>query len=318
MSDIAAAHLIPVTGKREDWLRTVRLASGLILMAFVTLHLINHSLALISIDAAETASYVLMAPWRNPVGGFVLFLAVLAHVGLALLALYRRRSLVMPVKEAAQLLLGLAIPVLIAEHVLGTKIYDSIAGADANYAFVANALWVQTPLTGVKQAVAVLVIWAHGCIGVYFWLRYRPWFTSAAPFLLVFAALLPALALLGFVNAGRAVEAAPSIAVQDVPQAVLDAVVAAKFRGMYTVYAVYGAALVLVLALRIVRAQRESRNLVEVRYPGRPVDPRAKRVQRAGSKPACRHSAPCRVRRARPLLDLSGAGAGGFFATAAA
>jgi len=267
MSDIAAAHLIPVTGKREDWLRTVRLASGLILMAFVTLHLANHALALISIQTAEAATGVLMAPWRNPVGGLVLLLSLSAHVWLALLALYRRRSLVMPVKEAAQLLLGLAIPVLIAEHIIGVKTYEMMTGANANYPFVANALWVQTPLTGVKQAVAVLVIWAHGCIGVYFWLRYRPWFASAAPFLLVFAALLPVLSLLGFVNAGRAVEAAPSLAAQGVSQAVLDAVTASKFRGMYMVYAVYGAALVLVMALRIVRAQRERRNLVQVRYP---------------------------------------------------
>jgi adenylate cyclase len=122
-------------------------------------------------------------------------------------------------------------------------------------------------MVGLKQAVAVLVIWAHGCIGVYFWLRYRPWFGAAAPFLLVFAALLPILSLLGFVNAGRAVEAAPALAEQGVSPAVFDAVTAAKVRGVSTVYTVYGAALGLVLVMRIVRARRERRNLVELRYP---------------------------------------------------
>ena len=267
MNNIAAGHPATLKGHREDWLRTARLTSGLILTAFVALHLANHTLALVSIDTAETASDILMAPWRNPVGGVVLLLAALTHLGLTLLALYRRRSLVMPVKEAAQLLLGLAIPVLIAEHVLGTKIYGAMTGGDANYAFVANALWVQMPLTGVKQVVAVLVIWAHGCIGIYFWLRYRSGFASAAPYLLVFAALLPTLALLGFVNAGRAVEATPAIADQGVPQAVLDAVTAAKIRGLYVVYTVYGAILGLVLTLRILRTRRERRDLVEVRYP---------------------------------------------------
>lgn len=267
MNNIAAGHPATLKGHREDWLRTARLTSGLILTAFVALHLANHTLALVSIDTAETASDILMAPWRNPVGGVVLLLAALTHLGLTLLALYRRRSLVMPVKEAAQLLLGLAIPVLIAEHVLGTKIYGAMTGGDANYAFVANALWVQMPLTGVKQVVAVLVIWAHGCIGIYFWLRYRSWFASAAPYLLVFAALLPTLALLGFVNAGRAVEATPAIADQGVPQAVLDGVTAAKIRGLYVVYTVYGAILGLVLTLRILRTRRERRDLVEVRYP---------------------------------------------------
>jgi adenylate cyclase len=267
MNNIAAGHPATLKGHREDWLRTARLTSGLILTAFVALHLANHTLALVSIDTAETASDILMAPWRNPVGGVVLLIAALTHLGLTLLALYRRRSLVMPVKEAAQLLLGLAIPVLIAEHVLGTKIYGAMTGGDANYAFVANALWVQMPLTGVKQVVAVLVIWAHGCIGIYFWLRYRSWFASAAPYLLVFAALLPTLALLGFVNAGRAVEATPAIADQGVPKQCSTRSRRRKFAGLYVVYTVYGAILGLVLTLRILRTRRERRDLVEVRYP---------------------------------------------------
>ncbi|MGE0284022.1 MAG: adenylate/guanylate cyclase domain-containing protein [Rhizobiaceae bacterium] len=263
-------------------------------MAFVTLHLVNHSLALISIDTAGMARGVLMAPWRNPVGSIVLLAAALAHIGLALLALYRRRSLVMPVKEAAQLVLGLAIPVLIAEHIIGIKTYEAMSGANANYPFVANALWVQTPLTGVKQTVAVLVIWGHGCIGVYFWLRYRPWFAAVGPYLLVFAALLPVLSLLGFVNAGRAVVAAPSI-VDDVPQTLFDAVTAAKMRGMYTVYAVYGALLGLVLVMRVVRDRRERRNLVEVRYPdGRSVRvPKGFSVLEASRLAGIPHHAVC-------------------------
>lgn len=267
MSDIAASHYIAATGTREDWLRRVRTASGLILMAFVTSHLSNHALALISIETAEASSRVLMAPWRNPVGRAVLLVSLLAHVWLALLALYRRRSLVMPAKEAAQLLLGLAIPVLIAEHILATKIFEALAGGNANYAYVANAIWVLSPETGLKQSAAVLVIWGHGCIGVYFWLRYRPWFAQVAPFLLVFAALLPVLALLGFVNAGRAVEATPSIADQGIPQTMLAAVTATKDRALFTLYMVYAAVLATVLLMRVARDRRERRSLIEVRYP---------------------------------------------------
>jgi adenylate cyclase len=88
----------------------------------------------------------------------------------------------MPLKEAAQLVLGLATPVLIAEHIIGTQVYSTLSGEPANYAFVASSLWVQMPLTGLKQVVAVLTIWGHGCIGIYFWLRFRPWFAAAAPF----------------------------------------------------------------------------------------------------------------------------------------
>mgnify|MGYP007031054494 CR=1 FL=1 len=52
---------------------------------------------------------------------------------------------------------------------------------------------------------AVLVVaWVHGCIGLYFWLRMRPFFKRAAPFLLAGAVLIPTLAMLGIYQAGRA------------------------------------------------------------------------------------------------------------------
>ena len=44
------------------------------------------------------------------------------HFVLVLVALYRRRTLVMPPREAAQVLLGLLIPLLVAEHVVGTRL----------------------------------------------------------------------------------------------------------------------------------------------------------------------------------------------------
>ena len=47
------------------------------------------------------------------------------------------------------------------------------------------------------QFVLLTVAWIHGCIGLYFWLRLRPFFRWAAPFLLAVAVLLPPLAMLG-------------------------------------------------------------------------------------------------------------------------
>ena len=31
-------------------------------------------------------------------------------------------------------------------------------------------------MSGLRQSIALLVIWTHGCIGVHFWLRYRDWY----------------------------------------------------------------------------------------------------------------------------------------------
>ena len=58
---------------------------------------------------------------------------------------------------------------------------------------------------GMIQVTLLLVAWTHGCIGMYLWLRLRPFFPRVAPLLLAGAVLLPSLALLGFYQQGRTV-----------------------------------------------------------------------------------------------------------------
>lgn len=254
--------------RREEWLRAARLYTGLILMAFVILHFTNHALALISLETAERGRHWFLFLWRNPVGTLLFYGALLVHAVLALLALYRRRTLKMPPREAAQVILGLMIPVLIAEHVVGTRGFSAMTGVRDTYAYVANALWIASPFTGLKQAVAVVAVWLHGCLGVFFWLRHRPWFGKAATWLLVASTLLPVLALLGLVDAGRAVEANPYTGLAGFDPATIATGLAMKARIDAGIYAVFGLALGFVLVLRILRAGRERRNQVVIRYPG--------------------------------------------------
>src|SRR5260370_16648523 len=53
--------------------------------------------------------------------------------------------------------------------------------------------------------VVLIVSWVHGCIGLYFWLRIKAFFKTAAPFLLAAAVLIPTLAMLGLYQGGRRV-----------------------------------------------------------------------------------------------------------------
>jgi adenylate cyclase len=53
----------------------------------------------------------------------------------------------------------------------------------------------------------LVLVWLHGCIGIHFWLRLRPWYRATQPWLFAFALLLPTLALIGFANAGRELRA---------------------------------------------------------------------------------------------------------------
>ena len=57
----------------------------------------------------------------------------------------------------------------------------------------------------------ITMAWTHGCIGLYFWLRMKPFYQRAAPLLLAFAVLIPTLALLGLYQGGRSVVESDSV-----------------------------------------------------------------------------------------------------------
>ena len=88
--------------------RRVRLVSGLFLLLFVTGHLSNLALGLVSVDAMERWRGVLLMPWQTGYGQALLLAAAIVHAGLGLTSLASRRSLAMSRRDWVQLLLGLA------------------------------------------------------------------------------------------------------------------------------------------------------------------------------------------------------------------
>ncbi|MBY2988579.1 adenylate/guanylate cyclase domain-containing protein [Rhizobium leguminosarum] len=187
----------------ERTIRRARLGSGLVIFIFVLLHLSNHAIGLISVAAADKAAHLFLAIWRNPLGTAIFYSSVLIHIALVLRAIYMRRSLVMPKGEMAQIVLGLMIPLLLMDHVIGTRIAHEFYGYIDDYETVVGMLWIKNPANGLRQALAVVAVWIHGCIGIHFWLRYRSWYPDFAPLLLAIAILVPVLSLLGFVEMGR-------------------------------------------------------------------------------------------------------------------
>src|SRR5262245_34417624 len=113
--------------------RRLRLIAGLVLLAYVTTHLLNHALGLISLHAAEAGLRVAQWFWRNPVVGAVLFGSLITHVVLALWSLYQRRTLRMARWDLGRILLGLVIPLLLIPHVVGTRTQDALFETDPNY-----------------------------------------------------------------------------------------------------------------------------------------------------------------------------------------
>ncbi len=183
-------------------IRRLRLISGLTLFVFLTTHLINHALGLISLSALESGREVFLAIWRNLPATLWLYGALLVHAGLAFWALYRRRRLAMPPWEWVQLIFGLAIPLLAVQHVFGTRGAHELLGTEDSYAYVLQVYWVLDPWLLPRHVVLVLIAWGHGCIGLHFWLRLKPWYARWLPVIYGLAIVLPLLGLLGFMVAG--------------------------------------------------------------------------------------------------------------------
>jgi adenylate cyclase len=183
--------------------RRLRLATGLVLFAYVTTHLANHALGLVSLDAMESGRYWFLGFWRSPLGSVLLYGSLLTHVVLAFWALYERRTLRMPMWDAAQLALGLSIPPMLIAHIVGTRLTWQLYGVEDAYSRVALALWALAPELGRKQMLIVLVVWSHAMIGLHHNVKLRAWYPRAAPGLLAAAVLVPVLGVLGFVNGGR-------------------------------------------------------------------------------------------------------------------
>ncbi|MBX4949252.1 adenylate/guanylate cyclase domain-containing protein [Rhizobium binae] len=259
----------------ERAIRRARLGSGLIIFIFVLLHLSNHALGLISLHAADKARHLFLATWRNPAGTAVLYASVLIHMGLVLRAIYMRRSLVMPKGETAQIVLGLLIPLLLIDHVIGTRIAHELYGYIDDYETVVEQLWIRNPANGARQVLGVIAVWFHGCIGIHFWLRYRPWYAGSAPLLLALAILVPVLSVLGFVEMGRTL-ADPSYQLTTNPYEVNlnahylhDPEVRARIATVRAgLYGAFSASLLLVVVARARRRLKERLDQVTVHYPG--------------------------------------------------
>ena len=183
--------------------RRIRLAAGLVLFAYVTTHFINHSLGNISVDAMEKGLIVHKFIWQSIPGAIVLYAALFTHMGLGIWVLYQRRQFRWTRLEATQFVLGLTIPFLLADHFFGTRIALSRFGLEKGYAEELFKFWVSSPGAGALQAVLLLIVWIHGCVGIHFWLALKPHYSRFKNLLFALAVLLPALALLGDFQGGR-------------------------------------------------------------------------------------------------------------------
>jgi adenylate cyclase len=183
--------------------RQIRLACGLVLFAYLVSHFLNHALGNISMDALARGVHYHAAFWQFLPVAIAFYTAALLHAGLGLWALYERRQFRWKAIEPLQLVLGLSIPALIITHIVGVRLGQALFGHEKLYPQVFFTYWIVWPYKLWMIFTVLVVAWIHGCIGLYFWLRMKTFYRSAAPFLLAAAVLVPTLAMLGLYQGGR-------------------------------------------------------------------------------------------------------------------
>ncbi|PPQ43973.1 adenylate/guanylate cyclase domain-containing protein [Rhodopseudomonas palustris] len=198
-------------GKKPAWLggiglRQVRMFCGLVLFTYLLSHFLNHALGNISPEALHAGVLWHLEIWQFLPVAILFYGSVTVHAGLGLWALYQRRQFRWKTLEPLQLVLGLSVPLMIYSHVIVMRLGNVLYDQDRLYPQVLYNYFVASPSYRAWLMVAVMLIaWTHGCIGLYVWLRIKPAFRRAMPWLLAAAVLIPTLALLGFYQGGRTV-----------------------------------------------------------------------------------------------------------------
>ncbi|MFT5390732.1 MAG: adenylate cyclase [Gammaproteobacteria bacterium] len=240
----------------------LRLVSGLVLAAFVLMHFTNHMGALISLDVAEQLRGAFHTVWGSRPAGVLLYLAFATHFALALLSVYRRRTLRLAPWELIQLALGLLIIPIAAAHIVATRGGHEILGINHEYVRIVAAIWSdQTSIF--KQVCLTLAVWLHVAFGLHFWLRLRPSYRRWSHLWGALYALVPVLTLLGFFRAGRDAEQLSRVAMDASFQRLgvdLPTYQALVQDGTTIVWSIAGVLLAGTLLARVVRRYRTERS----------------------------------------------------------
>jgi adenylate cyclase len=184
-------------------LRRLQLLSGLVLLTYLFLHLVNHALGIWSLDLAGRGLTLAIRLWHSWPGTLLLYGAAALHFSLALRTIYGRRDWGLPPAEWVRLWAGLSLPLLLIRHAVSTRLAASLYGFEPNYERIVVLL-----ITSGTQGLQLALLapgWLHGCLGLWLRLQHYPGVRRAKPALLAVLVGMPLLSAAGFVRMKRAV-----------------------------------------------------------------------------------------------------------------
>jgi adenylate cyclase len=187
----------------KQTLRRLQLGSGVVMLIYVFLHLINHALGIWSLELAGQGLTLAMRLWHSAPGTVLLYCSAGLHFALALHTIYGRRYWALPPAEWIRLWAGLSLPLLLIRHAVGTRLAASLYGFEPNYERIVISL-----ITSGTQGLQLALLapgWIHGCLGLWFRVRHHAKVQRAKPAFFALLVLLPLMSAAGFVRMMRAV-----------------------------------------------------------------------------------------------------------------
>jgi adenylate cyclase len=182
--------------------RLVALVSGVVLFAFAAAELCTYAIGLVSLETMGDISVWQSAFMRSRAGGALFYACVVSHVGTTLWFVARRATLRMSLWDAAQIISGILVPVLLLPYLVDTRGANALYGVDDDALYRLARLW---PEHSFNYVILIVLLWGHGCLGLHQWLKLRPGYRAIAPALAVVALAVPIAAVAGLVASARVV-----------------------------------------------------------------------------------------------------------------
>jgi adenylate cyclase len=186
-------------------IRRLRLLSGLVMFAYIAIHLVNHALGIVSLALAESGLRLEMAFWRSPPITLLLYGSAALHFSLALWTLYSRREWRLPWIEILRLAAGFSFPMLLIGHAVTARLGDTLFAIKPTYSIIITNL-----LMAGTQGMQIALLapgWLHGCLGLWITLRQFHAMQRIKPLLVTLVASVPVFAAIGFLRMAAEVRA---------------------------------------------------------------------------------------------------------------
>ncbi len=189
-------------------IRQLRIYTGIFLFAYSITHLLNHSINIISIEAADFVreNYFHLI-WKNPVFYFLLYASFIIHIILGFYSILTRKSFKIKTREWLQILFPVLALLVLLQHIAGGFIMTQFE-VDIKYsllfAILSTYQGAEYYMSAIFFTLLIIFIWSHGVIGIHGLLKFNSKFyqKNMFPFMFIYW-FVPIAAVIGFISALR-------------------------------------------------------------------------------------------------------------------